>query len=262
MGKPRSLQTQNTARERDSKRKRDDDSDMNFRDLVQDYFEDRAARLRKNTITAKKDIVERMLLPFWDEMPICDITSVDVLRWQREILRQIDPQTGMPFPRRRFLDAYNQLSSIFDYAIHFCGLPKNPVKSVGRMRPGKGDEPASRPNVEYQGIERYVTDEQTAHCCRELLYWSGIREGELLALTLENIDLEGRTITVSKTLQSIPDGEFLAAPRQLGNQRKIKIPDSLCEELQDYIRARGKLKRGDRLFPLSLPEVLINPEQK
>lgn len=86
--------------------------------------------------------------------------------------------------------------------------------------------------------------------------------GKPRSLQTQNTARERDSERKRNTDRDIPGGEFLAAPRQLGNQRKIKIPDSLCEELQDYIRARGKLKRGDRLFPLSLPEVLINPEQK
>lgn len=33
----------------------------------------------------------------------------------------------------------------------------------------------------------------------EVLYWCGLREGEMLALTLNDIDLEQGVITVNKT---------------------------------------------------------------
>lgn len=246
MGKTRFLQALDMARERE----RDADSNMRFRDLVQLYFE-KPFRIRNNTIAAKKELVETMLLPFWGEKRLCDITPVDVLRWQREITRQIDPRTERPFPQKHFTAAHNQLIELFDYAVRFCGLSKNPAKSVRPMQSKKVNEAASQPNPEYQGFEKYITDEQMAHCCRELLYWSGIQEGELLALTLKNIDLEEKTITVTKTLQSIPGGEYLASPKRLGSRHKIKIPDFLCEELRDYIQARGELKRGDRLFPIA-----------
>lgn len=92
-------------------------------------------------------------------------------------------------------------------------------------------------------------DEPMAYYCFEVLYWSGIREGELLALTPADIDLKRKTISVTKTFQHINGRDLVTDPKTPKSRRKVKIPDFLCEELRDYLRAQGRLKRSARLFP-------------
>ncbi|KLU69147.1 MAG: hypothetical protein RHS_5029 [Robinsoniella sp. RHS] len=46
-----------------------------------------------------------------------------------------------------------------------------------------------------------------------ILYWTGIRIGELLALTYEDIDLEKRIISISKSYQRIK-GKDMVTPHK------------------------------------------------
>lgn len=94
-------------------------------------------------------------------------------------------------------------------------------------------------------------DEPMAYYCFEVLYWSGIREGELLALTPADIDLKRKTISVTKTFQHINGRDLVTDPKTSKSRRKVKIPDFLCEELRDYMRMQYELRPEDRLFPVT-----------
>ncbi len=57
-----------------------------------------------------------------------------------------------------------------------------------------------------------------------LLYWTGMRIGELLAITYNDIDLEKRTISVNKSYQRIEGGDIITPPKTPKSKRIITIP--------------------------------------
>lgn len=218
-------------------------NDMLFRNLVQAYCNDRVRRIRKRTFEAKKELIETKLLPYLGEKRICDMTSADILAWQGELAGQIT--------RDDFRTVCKQLVDILDYGVHFSWLPKNPARFISNTQPRQESKIEPRCDEEYQKLAGIIADERIAHCCREVLSWSGIRAEELLALTAGDINLKRRTITISKAFQTIDDGVLAAEPKPLKTRRKAIIPSFLCDELREYIRTRPKMKRKDKLFPIT-----------
>ena len=85
--------------------------------------------------------------------------------------------------------------------------------------------------------------------CFELLYWCGIREGELLALTPEDIDLEAQTIRICKTFNRLKGEDVITAPKTPYSNRIVQIPAFLCEELFTYFAENRAVEPNERLFP-------------
>ncbi|MFQ9529657.1 MAG: site-specific integrase [Roseburia intestinalis] len=90
-----------------------------------------------------------------------------------------------------------------------------------------------------------------AYICFEVLYWTGMREGELLALSPADIDLDNKTISINRTYQRIEGKDVFTSPKTRKSKRKIPIPDFLCQELSDYIQSRYMLDADERLFPVT-----------
>ncbi|MHC1694149.1 MAG: tyrosine-type recombinase/integrase [Eubacteriales bacterium] len=57
----------------------------------------------------------------------------------------------------------------------------------------------------------------------------GLRRGEILALTYDDIDLEGKTIDISKQLVPIKKGVIIDTPKSEDSHRVIAIPDIVVE---------------------------------
>lgn len=85
----------------------------------------------------------------------------------------------------------------------------------------------------------------------ELLYWCGIREGELLALTPSDFDFNKRTLRINKSYQRINGRDIITEPKTPKSNRVIKIPSFLCDEMQDYIGMLYGAEKDTRLFPIS-----------
>lgn len=85
----------------------------------------------------------------------------------------------------------------------------------------------------------------------EMLYWCGIREGELLALTPADFDFEAETVRINKSYQRLKGEDVITSPKTRKGNRTIKMPKFLCEEIQDCLKMYYDLKDSDRLFPVS-----------
>lgn len=66
-------------------------------------------------------------------------------------------------------------------------------------------------------------------------YWimyTGMRKGELLALTWEDVDEENREITVSKSIEHVNCNPYVKSPKTESGYRVIPILDKLHEKIQ------------------------------
>ena len=85
----------------------------------------------------------------------------------------------------------------------------------------------------------------------EMLYWCGVREGELLALTPGDFDFEKQTVTISKSYQRIKGKDVITDPKTPKSNRVIQMPAFLCEEMRDYIKSLYGVKPTDRIFTVT-----------
>ena len=84
-----------------------------------------------------------------------------------------------------------------------------------------------------------------------MLYWCGILECELLALSASDFDFTNSTVTISKSYQRLKGQDVITTPKTKKSNRVIKMPQFLCEEMQDYIKMFYSAEADDRIFPIS-----------
>ena len=85
----------------------------------------------------------------------------------------------------------------------------------------------------------------------EMLYWCGIREGELLALTPADFDFEKGTVSINKSYQRLNGQDIVTTPKTKKSNRVIQMPQFLCEEMQDYLKQLYGAEPDSRIFPVS-----------
>lgn len=85
----------------------------------------------------------------------------------------------------------------------------------------------------------------------EMLYWCGIREGELLALTPADFDFEKQTVSITKSYQRIKGQDIITDPKTAKSNRVVKMPDFLSQEIQDFISQLYGIGEHDRMFMIT-----------
>ena len=232
--------------ERDFLEQQSANPDMTFQNLYEIYMEDMAARLKQSTLLTKKAVLQTHILPFFGSKPINEIKASDVRRWQAKLMSSPNNYS------QTYLKKINtELNSIINYAKRFYDLNTNPCGKAGTIGKAKAEEMDYWTYDEYIAFREGVKDKPLSYICIEVLYWTGMREGELLALSPADIDLDNKTISINRTYQRIEGKDVFTSPKTRKSKRKIPIPDFLCQELSDYIQSRYMLDTDERLFPVT-----------
>ena len=232
--------------ERDFLEKQSANPDMTFQNLYEIYMEDMAARLKQSTLLTKKTVLQTHILPFFGSKPINEIKASDVRRWQAKLMSSPNNYS------QTYLKKINtELNSIINYAKRFYDLNTNPCGKAGTIGKAKAEEMHYWTYDEYIAFREGVKDKSLSYICFEVLYWTGMREGELLALSPADIDFDNKLISINRTYQRIEGKDVFTSPKTRKSKRKIPIPDFLCQELSDYIQSRYMLDADERLFPVT-----------
>lgn len=243
----RGFKTQREAKdyERSFMNQQSNTSDILFSSLVTNYLEDMKHRLKPTTMENKRFIIEKMLLPYFGKQKICDIDTIKIRKWQNELISYRD-ENGNPFSQTYLKTVNNQLSALMNYAVSHYHLASNPCKSAGSMGKSKADEMNIWTQTEYEQFSNAI-NKSSMKLAFDILFYTGMRSGELLALTPSDI-LSTKKIDINKNYAKIKGQELFLKPKTSKSKRCISIPDFLYEDIQNYISKLYGIGKGDRIF--------------
>ena len=236
--------------EREQLNKVETDLDMSLESFIDIYTADMKNRIKENTWHTKEHIMRTKILPYFGQRKISDIQPKDIIAWQNEMIKATDKQ-GKPYSPVYLKTLHNQLSAIFNHAVRFYGLKSNPAQKVGNMGKAKGREMLFWTQDEYAKFSFAVMDKPISFYAFEMLYWCGLREGELLALTPADLDFEKGTVRVNKSYQRIGKRDVITDPKTPKSNRTIKMPQFLAEEIQEYLNQLYGIGKNDRIFEIT-----------
>lgn len=221
-----------------------------FSAFVEIYCREQKPRLKESTWQTKENIIQQKILPYFENYKIDEITTKDVRAWQNEMLAYRNEE-NKPYSSSYLKTLHNQLSAIFNYAVRFYDLRSNPAAKAGNMGSEERKEMLFWTKEEYQKFSEVMMDKPISYYAFQMLYWTGIREGELLALTPADFDFEKGTVKISKTYQRIKGEDMITSPKTKKSNRTVQMPDFLCTEMQEFFNMQYGLKRKDRIFNIT-----------
>jgi len=226
------------------------DLTMSFEAFVKIYMDDMETRIRRNTWQTKANIIEKKLLPYFGKKRMSDIAAKDIIQWQNEMMK-MKGKDGKPFSATYLKTLHNQVSAIFNHAVRFYDLKNNPAAKAGSIGKKEAKDMLFWTKDEYLKFADSMMDKPVSFYAFEMLYWCGIRMGELLALTQADFDFTKSTVTISKSYQRIGREDIVSEPKTPKSNRIISMPDFLCQQMQEYIKSLYGCKPTDRIFPIT-----------
>ena len=236
--------------ERAFKLKCDQNLDMKFEDFVDVYLNDIKLRLKRNSFLTKEHIIRTKILPYFKKKKLQDIRPSDIVQWQNEIMK-MTKDNGEAFSPVYLKTIHNQMSAILNHAVNLYGLNVNVARKAGGMGKEKSREVEFWTQGDYQKFIEVVADKEISFYAFEMLYWTGIREGELLALTKADFNFKKGTVTIDKSYQRLEGDDVITTPKTEKSNRTIVMPDFLCIEMKEFIRSLYGYRKHDRLFQIS-----------
>lgn len=230
--------------------KHDAKLDMTFASFYEIYVEDKKERIRDNTWGTKNNIARTKILPYFGERKIAEIEPKDVIAWQNHLLA-FKRANGKGYSASYLRKIHSQLSAIFNHAVDFYHLPSNPAQKAGNIAIEEYKEMLFWTKEEYLKFADVMMDKPVSYYAFEMLYWCGIREGELLALTPADFDFTTHTLRINKSYQRLNREDVITPPKTFKSNRFIKMPQFICDEMQDYMEMLYGLKEDERIFTIS-----------
>lgn len=119
------------------------------------------------------------------------------------------------------------------------------------MGKGNAEEMRFWTQEEFEIFIEHIKDKPVSYYAFLTLYWTGIRLGELLALSLADFDAEEKTLSITKSYQRINGRDVITEPKTAKSKRVIALPDFLVTELEEYAGRLYGMMASDRLFTIT-----------
>lgn len=191
--------------ERNFRQQKEKNLEIYFDNFIEVYFEDMSHRLRESTIKSKRYMIDLKITPYFKKKRMCDITVSDIRAWQNELMSK-------GYSKTYLRTVNNQIAAVFNYAERYYNLRENPCKKAGTIGASKADEMSFWTRDEFEQFLDSVDNKSFSRVAFLVLNWTGMRIGELLALTQEDIDLENNTIRICKSFQRIDGRDVITEP--------------------------------------------------
>ena len=224
--------------------------DMSFETFVDLYKKNLKERLKLSTWQTKVSIIDTKILPYFKKKRINDIKVSDVVTWQNTLLNMED-ENGERYSLVYLKTIHNQLSAIFNHAVRYYDLQSNPAAKAGNMGKEKTREMLYWTKDEYIQFSNAIMDKPVSFYAFEILYWCGLRLGEMLALTPSDFNFEKNILRINKSYQKIGTEDIITDPKTPKSIRNVQMPDFLAEEMKDYISSLYEIEPDQRIFPIT-----------
>jgi len=202
-------------------------ANMTFNDLWIKYKDYKELQLKSQSLRSVVSRFDNHILPYFKDYRLNKINNSVYIKWQREIEKK-------GFKHKYNSSLHGAMVNILNYAIKFYGLKQNIASLTGNFK--KKTEISK--NVDFWTYEEYeqfisVVDDNIYKTFFETLYYTGLRQGEALALNW--YDFKDGYLDITKTIskEKIDDKHIINTPKTKNSIRKVKLDEKLILQLNE-----------------------------
>lgn len=206
-------------------------ADMTLAQLVQQWISSKEPSVRESTIRSYRAAAAH-ILPDVGAVPIQHLKPMHIQQLYRKLR-----DAGRGEPTMRLVHVV--ISSSLRQAVRWEIITRNPAASIAAPRPGSRSLRYWTPAQCVQFLDHEGADERHGVLWR-LLIATGMRIGEALALTWEDIDFQRSTVRIRRTLTQDLKNRFVLGEttKSPNGQRTIPLTGSTLESLRHHRTAQ------------------------
>ena len=202
--------------------------DLTFKELWNIYKEYIGIKLKYNSYRTIVNRIEIHALPYFGDYHLKDIKASIYVRWQK-----IMDDKGYSYKYKSSI--HGAIRTMLNYGIKFYELKSNIASEVGNF--SKRDEIPKEYNIwSYEEFKKFISvvDNDMYNLLFKTLYFTGLRQGEALALTWK--DLQDNYLIVNKTLTRKKENgkNVVNSPKTTKSNRKVKIDNRLLDSFKEF----------------------------
>ena len=200
-----------------------------FEVLANEYLEWYTARRKESSANKLKSILTLHVIPRFEEMNVEDIRVSHIMDYQTELIEK--------YSTNHVKKIHTTISSVFNFGIKKDYLKENPARIAGIS------ELDTTKQINYWTLDEFKSfiahvEDPFYRTLFMTLYYSGLRRGEILALTWADIDFENSTINVDKSVLH----KKVTTPKTNSSIRKLLMPKHVMSLLKIVKRDAAPVK--------------------
>ena len=217
--------------------------------------------VRMATADRYKLMIETYTIPRIGKIKLKKLTSRDLQKLYKDLMEQgrVNPRSGHGNPglsSTTVRSVHLMLHSAFERAVKERLIPRNPTDDCIAPKVQKVEMKTLRP--EHLGSYLDAADARGVLPMFYLELVSGLRKGELVALLWDDLDIQNRTISVSKQYIKNPGGKLtLSRPKTETSVRRVSIPQGAVDLL---IHEHEKHPDSPYMFPSPVTGEMYYPD--
>lgn len=188
-----------------------------FEYIANEYLDWYKKRRKESSFTKIESIVRVHLIPYFGSKELQNIRQRDIIKYQDSLI-----ESGAAASHIKKI--HTTLSAIFKFAIKNEYTKENPASIVGNVDLKEDKHVNYWTLEEFKAFIKHV-DDDLFYTLFMTLYYSGMRKGELLALTWGDIDFDNNLINVDKTDYN----RKITTTKTAASRRKILMPKFIMD---------------------------------
>lgn len=208
---------------------------------IENYCE---VNLKYNTIQAYKTLIKKYIKPKLGKYRLSSITSVTLNTFIIETCKKYD------FSKSYFSNILKVVKGSFREACNVYGILKyNPAITLRLPKIDKVKEDVKHlySQEEIDKILNKFANNETFTCAFLTSCFTGMRTGEVCALTWNDIDLENGTISIKHNVYDKPKDDkgrwYIGSTKTISGTRKVYMCQTLLNALKNFKKRQMKLKK-------------------
>ena len=212
---------------------------LSVSELFKEYINAKKSEIRETTLKKKCEITEHHVLPYLEKCKLDKLNAKVLQQWKQEIDNVGNLSIGM---KKKI---YGEFRAMLNFAVMMEYIPKNPLLKVGNF---KAPLETHKEMLFYTPEEfgKYITvaKEKATECTDNIQLWNyyvffyiafftGMRKGEIYALTWNDIQKDGIHITKSLS-QKLQGEDRITPPKNKSSIRIIQVPEPLKQVLDEH----------------------------
>lgn len=183
---------------------------------LDNWLAHKSTEVRPSTLQSYRTVIQNHLKPYLGEYQLTELLSRHIDQWHKTM------QAGN-LTHRTLVYAHHLLVAALNHAVRLELLTCNPAEKIKLPR---RVIPKAEMNVwtpEQVATFLNATQEHRLYALFYLALATGLRRGELLALTWEKVDLERGVLQVSASLTELKGGRVITEPKTRASKRTVYL---------------------------------------
>ena len=240
---------------------------ITLKDFITRWAAEKAQQeLQPGTLEKYQAVIDSFILPALGHMKLSEIKPHTVNAFFVSLTKDGSRHDGKPggYSKGTINKVSNVLSSILRTAVEWEAIERNPCDAVRVKAEDSAEKVKFFTPQQAAAFLDYISKPYTIHTkghtrtddtgkqytvgdytstkelptqlkvLFSLAIYSGLRKGEILALTWDDVDFENNTVAVTKAAAVVGGQQIVKVPKTRNSYRLISIPRSITQQLQQW----------------------------